>query len=46
MSKVWFYLIILIILAIVGTGIYLMMADIPAPTERIIKIVPNELFPN
>ena len=45
MSKVWLYLIILITLAIVGAASYLMMSDIPAPAERIVKVLPNELFP-
>ena len=46
MAKLWLSLIILIILTIVGAGIYLMTADIPAPTERVEKILPDDSFPN
>ena len=46
MAKLWLSLIILIILTIVGASIYLMTADIPAPTERVEKTLPDDSFPN
>ena len=45
MAKLWLSLIILILLSIVGAGIYLMTADIPAPTERVEKTLPDDMFP-
>lgn len=46
MAKLWLSLIILILLCIVGAGIYLMTADIPAPSERVEKTLPDDTFPN
>jgi len=46
MAKLWFFLIILILISIVGTGIYLMTADIPAPSERVERTLPDDAFPN
>ncbi|MBT6328415.1 MAG: hypothetical protein HOJ34_01415 [Kordiimonadaceae bacterium] len=46
MAKLWFSLIILILISIVGAGIYLMTADIPAPSERVEKTLPDDAFPN
>ncbi|MDG1708251.1 MAG: hypothetical protein P8H03_05780 [Emcibacteraceae bacterium] len=45
MAKLWLFLILLIILGVIGTGIYLMTADIPAPSERVEKTLPNDMFP-
>ncbi len=46
MAKLWLILIIAIIVTIIGAGIYLMTADIPAPTQRIEKTLPDDAFPN
>jgi hypothetical protein len=46
MAKLWLILILLILLSVVGAGIYLMTADIPAPSERVEKTLPNDMFPN
>jgi hypothetical protein len=46
MAKLWLILIIAIIVSIIGAGIYLMTADIPAPTQRIEKTLPDDAFPN
>ncbi|MBT5074550.1 MAG: hypothetical protein HOH18_03565 [Kordiimonadaceae bacterium] len=46
MAKLWLSLIILILISIVGAGIYLMTADIPAPSERVEKTLPDDAFPN
>ncbi|MCC3861814.1 hypothetical protein [Pseudemcibacter aquimaris] len=46
MAKLWLVLIILIVVGIVGAGIYLMTADIPAPSERVEKTLPDDMFPN
>jgi len=46
MAKLWLSLIILIVVTIVGAGIYLMTADIPAPSERVEKTLPDDAFPN
>ena len=45
MSKIWLFLILLIVLGIVGAGIYLMTADIPAPSERVEKTLSDDMFP-
>jgi len=46
MAKLWLSPIILIVVTIVGAGIYLMTADIPAPSERVEKTLPDDAFPN
>ncbi len=46
MAKLWLILIILILLSVVGAGIYLMTADIPAPSQRVEKTLPDDAFPN
>lgn len=45
MAKIWLFLILLIVLGIVGTGIYLITADIPAPSERVEKTLSDDMFP-
>lgn len=45
MAKIWLFLILLIVLGIVGTGIYLTTADIPAPSERVEKTLSDDMFP-
>lgn len=45
MAKLWLFLILLIVLGVVGGGIYLMTADIPAPSERVEKTLPDDMFP-
>jgi len=45
MSKIWLFLILLILLGIVGAGIYLITADIPAPSERVEKTLSDDMFP-
>lgn len=46
MAKLWLILIIAIVVTIIGAGIYLMSADIPAPTQRVEKTLPDDAFPN
>lgn len=46
MAKLWLFLIVLILISIAGAGIYLMTADIPAPSERVEKTLPDDAFPN
>ncbi len=46
MAKLWLILIGAIIVTIIGAGIYLMTADIPAPTQRVEKTLPDDAFPN
>lgn len=46
MAKLWLILIIAIIVTIIGAGIYLMTADIPAPTQQVEKTLPDDAFPN
>lgn len=46
MAKIWLILIIAIVVTIIGAGIYLMTADIPAPTQTIEKTLPDDAFPN
>lgn len=46
MAKLWLILIIAIVVTIIGAGIYLMTADIPAPTQRVEKTLPDDAFPN
>jgi hypothetical protein len=45
MAKIWLFLIILIVLGLVGAGIYLMTADIAAPSKRVEKTLPDDMFP-
>lgn len=45
MAKVWLFLIMLILLCVAGAGIYLMTADIPAPSQRVEKTLANDMFP-
>jgi hypothetical protein len=45
MTKIWLFLILLIVLGIVGAGIYLITADIPAPSERVEKTLSDDMFP-
>ena len=45
MAKIWLFLIILIVIGLVGADIYLMTADIPAPSERVEKTLPDDMFP-
>jgi hypothetical protein len=45
MAKIWLFLILLIVLGIVGAGIYLITADIPAPSERVEKTLSDDMFP-
>jgi hypothetical protein len=45
MAKIWLFLILLILLGIVGAGIYLITADIPAPSERVEKTLSDDMFP-
>ncbi len=45
MAKFWLILFLLMVLCILGGGIYLMNADIPAPTERVEKPLADDMFP-
>ena len=45
MAKLWLSLIVLIFIGVVGAGIYLMTADIPAPSERVEKTLSDDMFP-
>lgn len=46
MAKIWLFLILLIVVGLAGAGIYLMTAEIPAPSERVEKTLPDDMFPN
>ena len=45
MAKFWLFIIIIILLGVIGAGVYLMTSDIPAPTERVEKPISDDMFP-
>lgn len=45
MARFWLFVIVLLLLALAGGAIYLMVADIPAPTQSVEKELPGEMFP-
>ncbi len=45
MGKLWFVIIILILLAILGGGLYLMNVEIDPPRNQVEKILPDDMFP-
>jgi len=46
MSQLTKIILILVALFVVGGGIYLLTADIPAPSEKVTKTLNNERFPS
>jgi hypothetical protein len=45
MARFWLVVIVLLLLVLAGGAIYLMVADIPAPTQNVEKVLPGEMFP-
>jgi len=45
MGKFWLVVIMLILLAIFGGGLYLMNVDIDPPREQVTKTLPDDRFP-
>ncbi|VAX08722.1 hypothetical protein MNBD_ALPHA03-259 [hydrothermal vent metagenome] len=45
MGKFWFVIIILILLAILGGGLYLMTVEIDPPRNQVEKILSDDRFP-
>jgi Flp pilus assembly protein CpaB len=45
MSKAHFILIVVIAAVVVGGAVFLATWDIPAPTQRVEKVLPNDRFP-
>ncbi|HJP23255.1 MAG: hypothetical protein QF546_04685 [Alphaproteobacteria bacterium] len=45
MSKAPFILIVVIAAVVVGGAVFLATWDIPAPTQRVEKVLPNDRFP-
>lgn len=45
MGKFLTYLTLLIIIGLVGGGLFLSFWDIPAPTAKVEKVLPNDRFP-
>ncbi len=45
MSRLSRVLAILILVAVAGGAVFLMTWDIPPPTARIEKVIPNDAFP-
>lgn len=39
-------ILIVILLAVVGGGIFLVTWEIPAPTAKVERVLPNDRFPN
>lgn len=40
MSRIFLVLAIVVVLALVGAGLYLSSVDLPAPSERVEKVLP------
>lgn len=45
MSKIVLYLFAGLVLILVGGGAFIAFWDIPAPTQRVEKVIPNERLP-
>jgi hypothetical protein len=45
MSKLLLTVVALVVLVIVGGGAFLMVWNIPAPTARVEKVIPDARFP-
>jgi small neutral amino acid transporter SnatA (MarC family) len=45
MFRVSFFAVVLLLAVIVGGGVFLATWDIPAPSERVIKTLPDDRFP-
>ncbi len=45
MSKLFLTVVALLVLIIVGGGAFLMLWNIPAPTARVEKVIPDARFP-
>ncbi|MCW5749724.1 MAG: hypothetical protein KIT81_01150 [Alphaproteobacteria bacterium] len=45
MSKIVLFLIAGLVLIVLGGGAFLAAWDIPAPTQRVEKVIPNERLP-
>ncbi|MDP6067321.1 MAG: hypothetical protein QGF97_04785 [Alphaproteobacteria bacterium] len=45
MSKAPFILIVVVAAVVVGGAVFLATWDIPAPTQRVEKVLPNDRFP-
>lgn len=46
MSQLTKIILILVALAVIGCGLYLMNSDIPAPSEKVTKTLNNDRFPS
>ena len=45
MSKAPYFLLVIVLLAVVGGAVFLATWDIPPPSERVEKVIPDERFP-
>ena len=45
MYRTTFIIIILLLAVVVGGGVFLATWDIPAPSERVEKVLPDDRFP-
>jgi hypothetical protein len=45
MSKVPYIVLIIMLLAVIGGAVFLATWDIPPPSERVEKVLPDERFP-
>ncbi len=45
MSKFSLFLLFLVAAVLIGGGIFLASWDIPAPTAKVEKVIPNDQFP-
>jgi len=46
MSRLTKVLLLLVTVALIGGGLFLMMWDIPAPAEKVTKTLNNDRFPS
>jgi hypothetical protein len=45
MARVTIPLVIVLVLAVIGAGLFLALGDFPAPSSRIEKVLPDARFP-
>ena len=45
MSRILLIFVALLVVIVLGGGVFLMLWDIPAPTARVEKVIPDARFP-
>lgn len=45
MARFWLFLVVLLLIGLVAGGVFLMVWDIPAPSQPVEKVLPGDMFP-